>query len=102
MVDLTWTDTKWRVRPTTKSKLLISPQGLLIGKPSSMARVMKTISAHSPRSFLSVIFGFCFFLFFQSFGFVMLLPQNEKGGIRGKFANAALCFYSTGIRSPRQ
>jgi len=27
---------------------------LLIGKPSSIARVMKTISAHSPRSFLSV------------------------------------------------
>src|ERR1700691_354110 len=102
MVDLTCTDTKWRVRPTTKSKLRISPQGLLIGKPSSMARVMKTVSAHSPRSFLLVIVVFCFFRFFQSFGLVMPLPQNEKGGIRGKLANPALWFYSTGIKSRRQ
>jgi hypothetical protein len=54
---------------------------------------MKTISAHSPRSFLSEIFGFRFFID---------QPQNEKGSIRRKFANAALCFYSTGIKSPRQ
>jgi hypothetical protein len=48
---------------------------LLTGIPSSVARAMKTISAHSPRSFLSVIFGFRFFID---------RPQNEKGGIRGK------------------
>jgi hypothetical protein len=32
----------------------------------------------------------------------MPLPQNEKGGIRGKVANAALYFYSTGNKNQRQ
>jgi hypothetical protein len=45
---------------------------------------MKTISAHSPRSFLSLIFGFRFFRLFQSLGLVTPLPQNEEGGIREK------------------
>jgi len=45
---------------------------------------MKTISAHSPRSFLAAIFGF---------RFSIDQPQNEKGGIRGKLANAASFIY---------
>ena len=47
---------------------------------------MKTISAHSPRSFLSAIFGFRLFRFF------VYPPQNEKGGIRGKTRERRLIY----------
>jgi hypothetical protein len=51
---------------------------------------MKTISTHSPRSFLAAIFGFRFP--------ILTPPQNEKGSIREKRANAASSIYSIAIR----
>src|SRR6266851_767900 len=54
---------------------------------------MKCISAHSPRSFLSLILCFRCFIY---------LPQNEKGGIRRKLANAASSIYLIAIRKRRQ
>src|ERR1700733_6527039 len=62
IVDFTCTATKCRGRPTTKSKLLESPQGLLTGNPISVTRSINRSSAHSPRSFLPTIFGTRFFI----------------------------------------
>src|SRR5579862_3889524 len=50
MVHLTWTRAKWPWYSRAKSKGAMSPQGLVTMKPSSVARVMKQSSAHSPRA----------------------------------------------------
>jgi hypothetical protein len=60
-VHFTCTATNFPVLPTTTSKFSESPNGLQAGNPRSAASAINFNSTHSPRFFLSAIFGFDFF-----------------------------------------
>src|ERR1700674_3068086 len=62
IVDFTCTRTKCALYSTAKSYRDISPQGRVTHKPCSAARVIKHISAHSPRNLGCLIFIPLFFI----------------------------------------